>query len=942
MAFPAGTRFGSFEILSLLGAGGMGEVYRARDTRLNRDVAIKVLPDALTADPERMARFTREAQTLAALNHSNIGAIHGLEDVQGRQALVLELVEGPTLADRIAQGALPLDEVLPIARQIVEGLEAAHEQGIIHRDLKPANIKLRPDGTVKVLDFGLAKALSRTDGSASSRPDVTASPTLLSPATMTSAGVILGTAAYMSPEQARGRTVDRRADNWAFGCVVYEMLTGRRTFEGEEVTDTLAGILRGEPDWNALPPSTPQSVRRLLRRCLQKDPRERLQAIGDARLDIVDALSANPEGETATTGAVRQRSVLPIAGAAIAATAVIVGVAAWMLKPGASDNTPITRSLIETNAFDHRPPAKPGEVRNGIRPDRTAVALSPDGRTLVIRGIATEVNPGGGTQSVLLVRSLDSLTATAIPTTTGGDSPFLSPDGAWIGYWDAGELRRVPVSGSTTYTTIARVPGEGTPRITGASWGDGDVIVFSTTGDLWRVAASGGSPEAIVKKGASEHALKLPHVLPGGKAVLFTRQSTAFRWDDAQVIVRSLVTGDQNVLLTDAADARYLQTGHIVFMRRGKLMAVPFDLERLAVTGGAVAIVDDVMQAANMGNSTIDTGAGQFAISTNGTLVYATGGVAPDGDRELVWVARDGSVEPLAAPKRDYLAPRLSPDGNKVVAFTGASVNEGGSRVWIYDIARQTQTPLTTSPERGSWGVWSPDASRVAFMLTLAGRGIMTLKSADGTGSAEQPIPTSSGGQAPNSWSRDDKIAFVTNDGGPTGADIWVFDVRTRRASALIQTAATETFPAFSTDGKWVAYTSDVSGSDAVYVQPYPGSGPRIAVSTGVGSAPAWKADSSEIYYLAPVAGGQSTNNLQMMAVGVRLTSSGLSVGAPQKLFEGRYATSVPGRGYDVRSDGRRFVLVRPVEPPPPPPSQMILVQNFGEELKRRVPAGTK
>jgi eukaryotic-like serine/threonine-protein kinase len=932
MAFPAGTRFGSFEILSLLGAGGMGEVYRARDGRLNRDVALKVLPDALTADPERMARFTREAQTLAALNHSNIGAIHGLEDVQGRQALVLELVEGPTLADRIAQGALPLDEALPIARQIVEALEAAHDQGIVHRDLKPANIKLRPDGTVKVLDFGLAKALSRTDGSGLSRPDVTASPTLLSPATMTSAGVILGTAAYMSPEQARGKTVDRRADIWAFGCVLYELLTGRRPFEGEEVTDTLAGILRGEPAWDALPASTPHSLRRLLRRCLDKNPRERLQAIGDARFEIADAVSASPEGETATPGAPRQRSILPIVAAAVV-TALIIGMATWLLKPGVSDDMPITRSLIETNAFDHRPPVKPGEVRNGIRPDKTAVALSPDGRTLVFRGIATGINPGGGTQSVLFVRSLDSLTATPIPTTTGAESPFFSPDGAWIGYWDGGELRRVPVTGSTTYTTIARVPGEANPPVVGASWGDGDVIVFSVGPRLWRVAASGGTPAMVVERRDDEYSLRLPHVLPGGKVVLFTRLTTAFRWDDAQIVSRSLETGQQKVLLTDAADARYVASGHLVFVRRGKLMAAPFDPARLEVTGGAVAVADDVMQAANMGNSNTDTGAGQFAVSANGTLVYVTGGVAADQQSELVWVIRDGTVQPIPAPKGEFGAPRLSPDGTRVVMFSGASVNGGGERVWVYDITRAVLSPLTTQQERVAWGLWSPDGTRIVYQTILAGRAPLTVRAADGTGNAEQLLQTLTPAQTPNSWSKD-KIAFT--QGTPaTRSDIWVLDVPSRKVEPFLQTAASERFPAFSPGGNWVAYTSDVSGRDEVYVQPYPGPGPRVPVSAGFGAA--WRADGSELFYTTPIEGAPG---IRMMSVAVSSKSSSFSAGPPQKLFEGRYGGTSPARGWDVTSDGRRFVMTRPLDPPPSPPSQMILVQNFGEELKRRVPAG--
>ena len=934
MALSPGTRFGSFEILSLLGAGGMGEVYRARDARLNRDVALKVLPDALTADPERLARFTREAQTLAALNHSNIGAIHGLEDVQGRQALVLELVEGPTLADRIAQGALPLDEALPIARQIGEALEAAHDQGIIHRDLKPANIKVRADGTVKVLDFGLAKAMSRaSDSSIAGRPDVTASPTVISPATMTSAGVILGTAAYMAPEQARGKAVDRRADIWAFGCVLYEMLTGRRAFEGEEITDTLAGILRGDPAWDALPPSTPQSLRRLLRRCLDKNPRERLQAIGDARLEIADALSASPEMAPSPASTVRPRSVLPIAGAAVAVTAIVVGAATWQLKPGSSDDAPITRSLIETNAFDHRPPPKPGELRGGLRPDKTAVALSPDGRTLVFRAIATEVNPGGGTQSVLFVRSLDSLTATPIATTTGADSPFFSPDGSWIGYWDAGELRRVPVNGSNTYTTITRIPGEVASPIMGASWGDGDVIVFSVGPRLWRVSANGGTPEMVVERRDDEYSLRLPHVLPGGKTVLYTRLTTAFRWDDAQIVSRSLDNGQQKVLLNDAADARYVTTGHLVFVRRGKLMAAPFDLDRLEVTGGAVAIVDEVMQAANMGNSNTDTGSGQFAISAGGTLVYVTGGVAPDSQSELVWVARDGTAQPVPAVKGEFGAPRLSPDGTKVAMFSGASVSAGGERVWIYDITRGSLSPLTTQQERVAWALWSPDGARIVYQTLLPGRGPLTRRAADGTGNAEQLLTTSSPAQTPSSWSKEDRIAFT--QGTPaTRSDIWVLDVPSRKVEPFLQTNASERFPAFSPDGKWLAYTSDVSGRDEVYVQPYPGPGPRVPISTGSGTAPAWRADGGELFYTAP---RQGVSGIRMMSVVVTATSSGFSAGVPTQRFEGVYGGTSPVRGWDVTPDGRRFVVTRPIDVPPQPPSQMILVQNFGEELKRRV-----
>jgi serine/threonine protein kinase/Tol biopolymer transport system component len=937
MSLAPGTRFGTFEVVSLLGAGGMGEVYRAVDTRLHREVALKVVPGSLAQDPERLARLTREAQVLASLNHPNVGAIHGLEDVAGRPVLVLELVEGPTLADRIAQGAIPLEEALSIARQIAEALEAAHEQGIVHRDLKPANIKVRFDGTVKVLDFGLAKALSRTDAGSSVSPklDVTASPTLLSPATMTSAGIILGTAAYMAPEQARGKPADRRADIWAFGAVLYEMLAGRRAFEGDEVTDTLAGILRGEPSWDALPSSTPSPIRRLLRRCLEKNPRERLQAIGDARIEITDALS-RPDVEPA--GAVspatsRTRQLIPVA-AACAAAVLLAAVATWALKPAPSTvEARVTRSLISAEAFDHRPPLKPGESRGPIgRGPLTGVALSPDGRTLVYRGIATDVNPGGGTQSVLVVRRLDSLETTLIPTTTGAENPFLSPDGEWIGYWDGGELRRVALAGSTTYTTIARVPDEG--RVWGASWGDGDAIVYGTSDGIWRVGASGGMPELVTKAGDSETTRSLPHVLPGGQSILFTRQRIVWRWDDADVLVRSLSTGVEKVLFSDGADARYVSSGHIVFMRRGKLMAVPFDLERLTVTGGAVALVDDVMQAANMGNSGNDTGAGQFAVSRSGTLVYVTGGVEDDQPRELVWVRRDGTVEPVGAPHREFGGPRLSPDGRRIAMFTAASLEDGGNRLWVYDIAQRALTPVTTSDERILWGVWSPDSARLAYEVLLPGRANLSSRAADGTGRPHGITSPGPLNQAPTSWSRDGVLAFVQS-GEAINNDIWVVDMQgDSQPRPVVQSDANEQHPTFSPDGKWLAYSSNASGRWDVYVQPYPGPGPRVVVSSGGGIAPAWRGDGGELYYSAP---GQDVD--VMTAVTVTATASHFSAGPPRPLFPNRFGSTTPARGYDVTPDGQRFLMVRGVDAPPPRPRRMVLVENWGEELRRLAPS---
>jgi serine/threonine-protein kinase len=937
MAFSAGTRFGSFEILSMLGAGGMGEVYRARDARLNRDVALKVLPEAFTSDPERLARFTREAQTLAALNHSNIGGIHGLEDAQGRQALVLELVEGPTLADRIAQGALPLEDALPIARQIADALEAAHEQGIVHRDLKPANIKLRPDGTVKVLDFGLAKALSRNEASGMSRPDVTASPTLLSPATMTTAGLILGTAAYMAPEQARGKPVDRRADIWAFGCVLYEMLTGRRTFEGEEVTDTLAGILRGEPSWNAMPAATPRSIQRLVRRCLQKDPRERLQAIGDARIELADALGA-PEHETALPVPSRSTAstFVPFAIAS-AVTAVLVGAAVWTLKPvPASDESRVTRSLVGVDPFDQRPHGQPGVTTGPLpRPDRTSIALSPDGRTLVFRANGFNISPDGRNQSALFVRPLDSLAARPIATTTGADSPFFSPDGEWIGYVDAGELRRVSsAGGEVTATTIAPLPNR-RQRITGASWADDGFIVFATFDGIWRVSATGGTPERIVEAGENENARTLPHVLPGGQWMLLTVQPTAFRWDDAKIVARSLATGEERVLLTDAADARYVASGHLVFLRRGKLMGVAFDANRVSLAGAPVAIVDDVMQAIHMPNSLADSGAGQFAVAESGALVYVMGGPQPAQPLELVWIDRAGTVQPVGAPRGPFGAPRVSPDGRRIAMFSGAAATDG-HRVWVYDIERRTYTALTTRDEHVAWAVWSPDGNRIVFARLHEGKGTLHVRAADGTGRAEPIVDARSTYQTPSSWAKTGNLAFVESVEG-NSTDIRVLDVngRDRSGAVVVQTPEADSHPAFSPDGLWLAYTSGVSGRAEVYVQPYPGPGLRVLISTGGGTAPAWRGDGRELYYYFVQDGA-----LRLMAVPIMVNGAVLSAGTPRQLFEVKGLSSTgPARGYDVTPDGRRFLFQRAVEVPPPPATPMVLVENWIAELKRLAPA---
>ncbi len=928
MSLAPGVRLGAYEVSALIGAGGMGEVYRARDTNLGREVALKILPDTFTHDPERLARFRREAQVLASLNHPHIGAIYGLDEANGQQFLVLELVDGETLDKRIARGAITVGEALPIAGEIAEALEAAHEKGVVHRDLKPSNIALTNDRHVKVLDFGLAK-LGATEGAAVSSPSM--SPTITSPAFVTGVGVLLGTAAYMSPEQAKGRESDKRSDIWAFGCVFYEMLTGRALFEGGTVGEILAEVFKSEPDWRRLPAATPESVRRLLRRCLQKEPNLRLRDIGDARLEIKEALTDSDDaaGAVPAVPVSLARRFAPAVGAILVA-ALAAGVGTWTFKSSAPAVPPsVTRSIIAVRPFDRRTSPGPTESRPPeVRPGRTVIALSPDGRTLVFRAIQ---DTGGQ----LFVRPLDRLEATAIPGTEGATSPFFSPEGAWIGFWANGELRKVPVGGGPA-SAIGRVPGANFP-IFGASWGDGDVIVFATADGLWRMPGSGGQPEAVSKPSDDEYAHYLPRILPGGKAILYTRAKTAFRWDDAQIVVRSLPTGEQKVLIDDAADARYVSTGHIVFVRRGALMAAPFDLARLEVIGGPVALVDGVLQAANMGNTDTDSGAGQFAVSDRGTLIYVTGGIAPDDARELVWVDRNGVVENLTALRREFLAPRLAPDGQRVAVITQPSAATGNPRIWIYDVPRRTLTPLTTVDEAAHWSVWSPDGTRVAFSSELAGKLDLFWKSADGTGTSER-LTTSPYRKQPSSWSRDGKtLAFV--QGGPpaTGNDIWILDVMSadHRPRPLLQTPASESFPTFSPDGGWLAYASNDSGRQEVYVQPYPGPGPRVLVSTDGGTSPTWRSDGKELFYYAVLPG----NLRRMMAVPVKATAAGFSGGTPRKLFEGQYIMADPVNGYDVTSDGQRFLMVQRLDPPSESPSELVLVENWFEELKVRVPA---
>ena len=665
----------------------MGQVYRATDTTLDRDVALKVLPDAFTADPDRLARFEREAKVLASLNHPNIGAIYGLEKSGDTRALVLELIEGPTLADRIKRGPIPLDEALPIAKQIAEALETAHEAGVIHRDLKPANIKVRDDGTVKVLDFGLAKAF-QPDAS-----DVSASmsPTISLTAAATQMGMVIGTAAYMAPEQAKGKVVDKRVDVWAFGAVLYEMLTGQKPFVGDDVSDTLALVLKFEPEWDALPPDTPARIRQVIQTCLQKDPKQRVQDIGDVRLAMAGVFEttggASSDAVAASPLAVWQQPVpLVLAGLVMAA---ISGLAVWSLTrpmPSRVVRFPIPLSANQNFTFTTSP----------------LVAISPDGAQVVY------VANGS-----LWLRPVDQLKAIQVPGTEGGAGgargPFFSADGQSIGFWAGNQMRKVSVSGGAP-VTIADVPN----ALVGASWGVDDMILYGLPNGIMQVPGTSGTPELLIPVEEDED-IHRPQMLPGGEWVLFTVRATDQRsWDEAQIVAQSVTTGERTVLIDGGQDGRYLPTGHLVYLLNNVLFAVPFDVDSRLVTGGPVPLVDGVRDA--------ERGAAQFSVSTNGSLVYVPGSAGGGDTLSLTWVGRDGAEERISAPPRAYGRPRVSPDGTRVAV----DITDGGNKdIWIWDLDRETLTQLTFDEADDDHALWTPDSARVLFTSSREGGGIV-------------------------------------------------------------------------------------------------------------------------------------------------------------------------------------------------------------------------
>jgi serine/threonine protein kinase len=873
MPLSAGTRLGPYQILAPIGAGGMGEVYSATDTRLHREVAIKVSAERFSE------RFDREARAIASLNHVNICTLYDV----GPNYLVMELVEGPTLAERIKSGAIPLEESLKIAHQIGDALEAAHEKGITHRDLKPGNIKIKPDGTVKVLDFGLAK-LSRdsagnTDGAVGEdSPTVTMG--------MTQAGVILGTAAYMAPEQARGKRVDKRADIWAFGVVLFEMLTGQKLFKGEDISETLAAVIKEEPAWD----SVPAKVRRLLKKCLEKDPKHRLRDIADA-WDLLDNVSGD-----APASVMQPRSLLwPALAAAMALIAVAVGFGWWRAT------RPVEHPLVRLDV-DLGPDVS---LNVSGSPSGQRVIISPDGSRLVYLASVA------GGRPKLFIRRLDQPNATELPGTEDARSPFFSPDGRSIGFLAGDKINKISVEGG------AVVPVSGVPGITGgsnATWSDDGIFFSRPFAGVVRIPAAGGSPTPVTELINGEFGHLVPQVLPGGKAVLFAAYPAPAA-DGASIDVVSLDNHRRKKLLAGAASPRYVPTGHLLYMNKGVLFAVAFDPDRLETHGEAIPILDDVAGGGALNE------AGQFDFSQTGTLIYLKGhGPAGQSMSVLQWLDSGGKKQPLVPKPGVYFTPSFSPDGKKLAL----SIREGSSRdIQVYDLQRETWTKLTFGD--GDYGrpIWSPDGNYIVFGSTKG----MFWTRADG--GQPQQLTSSTEAQYPTSFSPNGKqLAFYEQGAAPP--QIWTVpledqagQLKARKPEPFLKSQFSDGLAMFSPDGRWLAYQSNKSGQYEVYVQ---GQGRTETVSNGGGQNPVWSRNGHELLYQA---------GDQMMAVSYAVNGDKLVLDKPRV-----WAAKLGGTQWDLAPDGKPVAVVTPLDAPEAPKQdhEVVFLQNFFDYLRQHVP----
>ena len=892
MSLAPGTRLGPYEIEAPLGAGGMGEVYRARDTRLNRVVAIKILPSRLSEDSSARGRFEREAKAISSLNHPHICALYDVGHQDGTDFLVMEFLEGDTLAKRLLKGLLPLAQVFDYGLQIADALDKAHRQGIVHRDLKPGNIMITKSGA-KLLDFGLAKAAPAL----ATGLTLTAAATSATP--VTQQGTIVGTFQYMSPEQVEGKDVDARSDIFSFGAVLYEMDTGQRAFPGKSQLSVASAILEKDPKpISTLQPLTPPALDRAIRICLAKNPEDRWQTARDLWRElkwIAEGGSQLPLLQADTKGSASGRRTLLVSLGTLLLGAALAGLAAWNLKrmpPGLT-----TRAVITL---------QPGQRLAAL--DLPALALSPDGTQLAYVAIQ------GSSQQIYL-RAMDNLAARPISGTEGAVNPFFSPDGQWLGFFSGGKLKKISVNGGLAQVLTDAV----LPR--GASWGSEGFIAFAPSGAsvLQQVSGNGGTSQPLTHMVKGDASQRWPEVLPGGKAVLFTNGATVANWLNGQVAAESLGTGEQRILIRGGAQPRYAGTGHLIFAQGATLMAAPFDPPLLAITGGAVPVVEGVRQSSS-------SGAAQYSFSATGSLVYVPGAVQGE-QRKLVWVTRDGAEQPVAAPPHVYRGVRLSPDKRHVAT----AIDEEETQVWQYDLSRGTLTRLTFGGNVGSNPVWTPDGKRMAFTSNRDGPINIYLQLADGSGGPER-LTTSDHINTPMSWSPDGQTLAFIEINPNTGYDIWMLRLSDRKIQPFLKTSFNESAPRFSPDGHWLAYISDDSGRYEVYVQPYPGPGGKSQISTDGGKEPVWNPNGRELFF---------RRDGKMMAVEIA-TQSGFVAGKPHVLFEGPYEPS-PGSNanYDVSRDGQRFLMLKQIEQEQSA-TQINVVLNWFEELKRRVPAGKK
>ncbi len=869
-----------YEITALLGKGGMGEVYRATDTKLGREVAIKTLPAEFSEDKERLARFEREAKLLASLNHPNIGAIYGLEEEDGIRFLVLELVEGETLAEFLEAGSLPVEFSLMIGRQVADALEAAHTKGVVHRDLKPANIKVTPEGNVKVLDFGLAKAYAvdqTSDSLATSFP------------ARTEKGIILGTPAYMSPEQARGQRVDKRSDIWALGCLLFEMLSGHRTFDGNTLADAIAEIIVAEPKWDYLPRNLHPRLRLLLERCLDKDPNDRYHDVADVRVDIQKAL-AQPNSllqapADTTENQTRPQPVLPWT---VAAIAVVVAIALGFENARTSGDSDTLSRYVAVLA-------------NGL--DTTsAIALSPDSRQLAY-----------ASDGQLYLRTMDQSEPVPIPGTEQARDPFFSPDGEWLAFFTPTQLKKVPTSGGMPLVLAEVSSG------VGGTWDSEDRIYFGLQGpsDLFQVSAAGGDQERFATLGDQED-LDYPEVLPGKRWVLYSAAPS--EWYAPQIMAQSLATGERKVVIEDGYYPKYSQSGHLLYASGDRLFAVAFDPDQAEVEGAPAPVLESVV--------TSDLGwPALFAVADNGSLVFAPG----SGNRTMVWVDRDGKEEhALAADPRPYGDPRLSPDGGRIALTIADSENWD---VWAWDLGAETLSRLTFDAATDAVPLWTPDGSRIVFFSDREGGRDVFWKAGDGTGPAERLVSIPGRRLIPWSWSRDGKTLLLSELYRLTGQDIGALSMEGDRPwKPILDEQFVEATPEISPNGQWMAYLSNGSGQMEVYVRPFPDvDARRWQVSSGGADDPVWSPDGRELFY---------RNGEAIMSVAVLDDGPIFSAGGPELLFEteGMYFSS-QGRQFDISPEGERFLMIKEGLPTEGgTKGQINIILNWFNELQEQVP----